>query len=96
MLQLERYGAFRVRTTVTLEEDVALKLRDAARAQGISFKRAINEAIRAGLADPPEARPFRVEARPLGLRAGIDLTKANALAAQLEDDELIERMRRGV
>lgn len=84
-----------MRTTVTLEEDVALKLRETTRARGISFKVAINEAIRAGLADPPEARPFSVDARPLGLRAGIDLTKANALAGQLEDDELIERMKRG-
>jgi|AntDryMetagUQ889_1029465.scaffolds.fasta_scaffold16731_2 hypothetical protein len=84
-----------MRTTVTLEEDVAVRLREAARTRGISFKAVINEAIRAGLAEPPDARPFRVEARPLGLRAGIDLTKANALAAQLEDDELIDRMKRG-
>jgi hypothetical protein len=84
-----------MRTTVTLEEDVAVRLREAARLRGISFKAVINEAIRAGLAEPPDARPFRVEARPLGLRAGIDLTKANALAAQLEDDELIDRMKRG-
>ncbi len=84
----------RVRTTVTLEEDLALRLREAARARGISFKAAINEAIRAGLADPPDARPFHIDPRPLGLRAGIDLTKANALAAQLEDDELIGRMKR--
>ncbi len=84
-----------MRTTVTLEEDVAVRLREAARLRGISFKAVINEAIRAGLAEPPDARPFRVEARPLGLRAGIDLTKANTLAAQLEDDELIDRMKRG-
>ena len=83
-----------MRTTVTLEEDVAVRLREAARTRGISFKAVINEAIRAGLAEPPDARPFRVEARPLGLRAGIDLTKANALAAQLEDDDLIDRMKR--
>jgi hypothetical protein len=83
-----------VRTTVTLDEDIALKLRDVARARGISFKAAINEAIRAGLAEPPDARPFRVEVRPLGLRAGIDLTKANALAAQLEDNEMLRRMKR--
>ncbi len=84
-----------MRTTVTLEEDVAVRLREAARLRGISFKAVINEAIRAGLAEPPDARPFRVEARPLGLRAGIDLTKANTLAAQLENDELIDRMKRG-
>ncbi len=84
-----------MRTTVTLEEDVAVRLREAARTRGISFKAVINEAIRAGLAEPPDARPFRVEARPLGLRAGIDLTKANTLAAQLENDELIDRMKRG-
>ena len=83
-----------MRTTVTLDEDISLKLRDVARARGISFKAAINEAIRAGLAEPPDARPFRVEVRPLGLRPGIDLTKANALAAQLEDDELLRRMKK--
>lgn len=83
-----------MRTTVTLEEDVAARLRETAHTRGISFKAAINEAIRAGLAEPPDARPFHVQSRPLGLRAGIDLTKANALAAQLEDDDLIERMKR--
>lgn len=83
-----------MRTTVTLDEDVALRLREAAREHGTSFKETINEALRAGLTKAPDARPFTVETRPLGLRPGIDLTKANALAAQLEDDELIARMMR--
>lgn len=83
-----------MRTTVTLDEDVALRLQESARTRGISFKAAINEAVRAGLPRRADSRPFEVRARPLGLRPGIDLSRANALAASLEDDELVARMRR--
>ncbi len=38
------------------------------------------------------ARPFRVEARPLNLRQGIDLDKALSFAARLEDLETIRKL----
>ena len=38
-----------MRTTVTLDSDVAARLKAVARARGISFKQALNSAVRAGL-----------------------------------------------
>jgi hypothetical protein len=82
-----------MRTTITLDPDVAASLRSLARERGITFKAAVNAVLRRGLSDgEAAARPFRVEARPLKLRPGIDLDRALALAAQLEDDETIRKL----
>lgn len=84
-----------MRTTVTLDEDVAARLREVARERGVSFKEALNGAVRTGLGAEPTARPYRVPARRMGLREGVDLDHALALAGQLEDEELIRRLARG-
>ncbi len=82
-----------MRTTITLDPDVAARLRALARERGISFKAAVNAALRRGLAEGDEpARPFRVTPRPLDLRPGVDLDQALALAARLEDDETIRKL----
>ena len=68
-----------VRTTVTLDKDVAAKLKQVARERGVSFKVALNDAVRAGLQGGTRpARRYRVQARPMGVRPGIDLDKALA------------------
>lgn len=82
-----------VRTTVTLDEDVAAKLKQAARERGVSFKAALNDAVREGLRSRSKpARPFRVEARPMGVRPGVNLDKALRLAGELEDEEILRKM----
>jgi len=81
-----------VRTTVTLDPDVAALLREAARERGVSFKEALNSAVRAGLAAGRTARPYRAPARPLGLRPGINLDKALRLAGELEDAEIVRKL----
>jgi Ribbon-helix-helix protein, copG family len=82
-----------MRTTVTLEEDVAAKLRATARERGVSFKVAINDALRAGLNGPaPGARRFRMQTAPLGVRPGVNLDKALALAGELEDEETLRKL----
>jgi len=82
-----------MRTTLTLDPDVDAKLRALARDRRISFKAAVNAALRRGLADDREtARTFNVDASPLGLRPGIDLDRALALAGQLEDEETIRKL----
>ena len=79
---------------MTLDDDVAARLKRVARERGISFKEALNRAIRAGLGGeqggPPA--PYETPSRPLGLRAGIDLTKALSAASAREDEELIRRL----
>jgi hypothetical protein len=82
-----------MRTTVTLDPDVAAKLRAVSRERGISFKEALNSAVRAGLAATGgTAKPYRMPARPMGLRPGIELDRALALAAELEDAEIARRL----
>jgi hypothetical protein len=81
-----------MRTTLTLEDDVVALLREAERHSGQSFKAVVNEAIRRGLAGSP--RTGVAEAMPtyaLGFNAGVDTTRALALAAELEDEALLAR-----
>lgn len=77
------------RTTLTLEDDVAARLRQEARRSGRPLKTVVNDAIRAGLdSDASGDRPpFRVDARPLGLRAGIDLDDISGLLERIEGPE---------
>jgi len=82
-----------VRTTVTLDPDVAAALQASARERGTSFKEALNSAVRLGLArGRGDAAPYRVPARRLGLRPGVDLDKAMRLAGDLEDAELVRKL----
>jgi Ribbon-helix-helix protein, copG family len=77
-----------MRTTVTLDPDVAARLKAVARERGISFKQALNQAVRAGLvAGRGRSRPFRQLTQAMGLRPGVSIDKALALAAALEDEE---------
>lgn len=78
-----------MRTTVTLDPDLAARLRAIARRRGISFKQALNQAVRAGLRvqrQPPAAPPRYTQA--MGLRPGVDLDRALHLASALEDEEI--------
>jgi len=77
-----------MRTTVTLDPDLAVRLRQLAHERGISFKAAINATLRSGIeAGSGSAAPYRERTRHLGVQPGVDLTKALQLAATLEDDE---------
>jgi hypothetical protein len=80
------------RTTVTLDPDVAEQLKGLARKRNISFKEVLNNTVRAGLvAERGGGRPFRVDSWPLGLR--VDVTHALQLAADLEDEEILRKMK---
>ena len=82
-----------MRTTVTLDPDLAARLRELARQRQISFKTAINTAVRAGLATEMEqTRPYREKVRDLGVQPGVDLTKALQLASTLEDEATIQKL----
>ena len=86
----------RMRTTVTLDPDVVEGVRSIARKRNISFKAALNDAVRAGLvAERGGNRPYKVQARPMGLRQDVDLTHALRLAGELEDEEILRKMELG-
>jgi hypothetical protein len=84
-----------MRTTVTLDPDVAALVQRRMEERGVSFKQAVNDAIRAGLTDPTGAPPpFRTRTADLGVPA-VPLDKALALAAALEDEELVRKQQVG-
>jgi hypothetical protein len=83
-----------MRTTVTLDPDLAEKLRALARERGVSFKEALNSTLRRGLAagSADAKRPYRLASRRLDLRPGIDLEHAMRMAGELEDAEAIRNL----
>jgi hypothetical protein len=83
-----------VRTTVTLDADTEQLLRRRMRERGISFKQALNDAIRAGLAAGEPRPAFRTQTARMG-QSRVNLDRALQLAAELEDEELVRRMRVG-
>ena len=83
-----------MRTTVTLDDDTLAVVHRRMREQGVSFKAALNEAIRDGAQGRPNPAPFVTRTADLGV-ASVNLDRALQLAAELEDEELIRRQRRG-
>ena len=66
------------RTTITLDQDVADKLKNEMRRTGTSFKETVNAVLRRGLAPAkhkPVQEPFKVKARDMGLRPGLSYDK---------------------
>lgn len=83
-----------MRTTVTLDPDVEQLLKAAMREREATFKTVLNDALRQGLA--PRRVAGRQRYRQLTFDLGrplVDLTKANALAADLEDQALLAKLR---
>ena len=78
-----------MRTTLTLDDDLATRLKELAFEQDKAFKQVVNETLRAGLRAaqaPPHARRYRIRAVAMGeARPGVDLDKALRLADALED-----------
>jgi hypothetical protein len=72
-----------VRTTLTLDDDVASLLKKEARKSGAPFKQVVNRYLRLGLTAPkqPARKPFKVKPFNLGLP---HFTKVEELLEQLE------------
>ena len=84
-----------MRTTLTLDDDVAALLKEKARHQDQSFRRAVNDALRAGLSRTGPGRPRRYRLKPSSLGGplpGIDLDKALRLSETLEDLEIARKL----
>ena len=59
-----------MRTTVTLDDDLAVRLEQRRAERGLTFKEALNDAVRRGLAvadEQDQADPVAVTTRPLPL-----------------------------
>ena len=80
-----------MRTTVTLDDDVAAKLKAEARRTGKPFKTVLNESLRVALSASrrrTRSVSFRIEARDLGaLRPGLSLDNVAELLDLVDGPE---------
>ncbi len=86
-----------MRTTLTLDDDLADALKERARLLDKPFKQVVNDTLRRGLSPSavPEDRPaFVVKPNHSGLRPGIDPLKLNQLYDQLETEDFLREQRR--
>lgn len=80
-----------MRTTLTLDADVASRLEQEMRRTGRGLKATVNEALRRGLGTAgktPRQPKFEVRPHAFGFRPGIDLDRLNQLADELEAEEV--------
>ena len=75
-----------MRTTVTIDDDIAHLLEAEIRRSGATFKDALNRYLRLGLAaaKQPPRKKFKVKPRMLGLPPGLSYDKVEELIEALE------------
>ena len=83
-----------MRTTLTLEPDVARLLKRSIAEQKVSLKRAVNDALRIGLSqrNTRKGKPFRVKPHACGFKPGVDIYKLGQLADELEAEETLKTL----
>jgi hypothetical protein len=80
-----------MRTTVTLDADTEQIVKQRMRERGQTFKEALNDLVRETTRAPVV---FRTRTASMGV-SRINLDRALQVAGNLEDDELLRRMRSG-
>lgn len=87
-----------MRTTVRIDDDLLRDLKQRAQQNKTSLTKMINLILRRGVVNlgqgPPRKGPYREKTYSMGIPS-VDLTKALALAAELEDEEVIKKMTLG-
>jgi hypothetical protein len=85
----------RMRTTLTLDPDVAQLVDEAVHRTRTSMKQVINDALRQALSRPPSRREsYRLPAHEATLQPGLDLAGFNRLADELEDEAILNNAKR--
>jgi hypothetical protein len=83
-----------MRTTLTLDDDVAKLIDEEAHRSRKPFKQVVNDALRRGLApnvQPRSKQAYRVRPHAARLLPGIDRARLNALADELEDAAVLAK-----
>lgn len=86
-----------MRTTLSLDPDVAERVQQEMRRSGSGLKKVINDALRLGLGLAGKQRRaphFAVEPHAFGVRPGFDLDRLNQLTDELEAAEQARALRR--
>lgn len=85
-----------MRTTLTLDPDVERILRQRMRDRGLSMARLVNDAVRRAFSgSDPEPTPYDFPIHDCGGPFLVDITKANHLAGELDDQYALAKLREG-
>jgi hypothetical protein len=79
-----------MRTTLTIDPDIAVKAKKAVQLTGMPFKSLINQALRIGIdavLSPKKSRPYRTEGRPMRLRKGLSYDNIQELLSVAEGED---------
>jgi hypothetical protein len=84
-----------MRTTLTLDPDVARLIDDAVHRERRPMKQVINDALRRALREPANraAPSYRLTPHQSAVRPGFDLSGFNRLADELEDEHILHQER---
>jgi hypothetical protein len=82
-----------MRTTLTIDSDVAERLKQETASGRQSLKQVVNESLRIGLGlkRSPAKRPYKVKAHNSPYRPGIDRAKLNQIADDIEVEAVISK-----
>jgi hypothetical protein len=86
-----------MRTTLTLDPDVAMKLKKRMAEEKLTLKETVNQTLRSGLktaAKQKKRAPFKVIPHSFGFKPGIDQNKLGQLLDQLDAEEFVRKMNR--
>ena len=86
-----------MRTTLTLDPDVVRMIQEEVHRVRKPFKTVVNDALRRGLSprsSRTRGRPYRVRPHAARLLPGLDRSKLNALADQMEERVLVAKLAR--
>ena len=81
-----------MRTTVTLDPDVDALIHTAMKERGMSFKEALNFAVRSGLTPAKQRKRFVQRSFSLGRELNFRWDKALEAATAIEDEELSRKV----
>ena len=85
-----------MRTTLTLDPDIAQRLLKQTQRTSKSLKASVNDALRLGLGlagEPRKVPRYQVKAHPFGLEPGIDPDRLSQLVDELEADRTARKLR---
>jgi hypothetical protein len=87
-----------MRTTLTLDDDVADKLKSLSRKRRLPFRQVLNDVLRQGLSGRPSpSRPpksYQLRTFRSAFKPGVDPMKLNQLLDDLEAGDAVERIGR--
>ena len=83
-----------MRTSISLDEDLAERLREISHLTRCFFTEVLNTTLRESLQRkiPSSAEPYVTIPWNSGFAPGIDPTKLNHLSDEIEDEEIIQRL----